>query len=131
MAFFVFVLFLLEDDAEAAMVTPLWFVRCWAAGWLFAGKNVWRNKGPTPGNKPNMKAPAGAFLDFRRGALRVDVRYFRTQCISTIISLMPLLGVQAAAATSFWVMWRDHAARQQFRPLRHARFPLRDRTTPG
>lgn len=46
MAFFVFVLVLLtlEDDTrEALMVTPLWFVLL-GAGWLFAGKNVWRNK---------------------------------------------------------------------------------------
>lgn len=46
MAFFVFVLVLLtpEDDTrEALMVTPLWFVLL-GAGWLFAGKNGWRNK---------------------------------------------------------------------------------------
>lgn len=46
MAFFVFVLVLLttEDDTrESADGHPLWFVLL-GAGWLFAGKNGWRNK---------------------------------------------------------------------------------------
>lgn len=97
MAFFVFVLVLLtlEDDTrEALMVTPLWFVLL-GAGWLFAGKNVWRIKRP-PGvankltmSRGRLRAP---FYDFPARARGNSTLFSRLMCSirSSIISLMPL-----------------------------------------
>ncbi len=117
MAFFVFVLVLLtlEDDTrEALMVTPLWFVLL-GAGWLFAGKNVWRNKKKAtrsgPNKTDNVEGACGRFFYFPPRARGNSTLFSRLMCSirSSIISLIPLyIAFQVVQASgggvTLWVM---------------------------